>query len=172
MVLGCALELGIPDIIHNHQKPITLQELVSKLNISVDKTLHLQRLMRLLIHQNFFSVTKFHDEEGEDEKEGYVLTVSSKLLLKNSSSPTLPNLLPFVNLMVDHVTTFESLGRNPRFNTLFNDAIVKRSVWFMILYGDCIKARSLKDFTENNMKDERGRRKRRREQEDEEDCMW
>ncbi|KAI3710215.1 hypothetical protein L2E82_39991 [Cichorium intybus] len=153
MVLGCALELGIPDIIHNHQKPITLQELVSKLNISVEKTLHLQRLMRLLIHQNFFSVTKFHDKEGEDEKEGYILTVSSKLLLKNSSSPTLPNLLPFVNLMVDHVyvTTFESLGRwfkgnelnafatahgthiwefadkNPRFNTLFNDAMASNS---------------------------------------------
>ncbi|KAL7593111.1 hypothetical protein Lser_V15G32324 [Lactuca serriola] len=153
MVLGCALELGIPDIIHDHQKPITLQELVSKLNISVEKTLHLKRLMRLLIHSNFFSVAKFHDEEGEDEKEGYVLTVSSKMLLKNNSSPNIPNLLPFASLMVDHVyvSTFQSLGRwfnrnelnafetahgthiwefadkNPRFNQLFNDAMASNS---------------------------------------------
>ncbi|XP_076924804.1 trans-resveratrol di-O-methyltransferase-like [Bidens hawaiensis] len=74
MSLGCALELGIPDIIHNHGKPITIQELVSKLNIPIEKTLHLQRLMRFLIHSNFFSLTKLHDQEDE----GYILTTASK----------------------------------------------------------------------------------------------
>ncbi|KAL4563263.1 hypothetical protein LXL04_027303 [Taraxacum kok-saghyz] len=153
MALKSALDLGIPDIIHNHQKPITLHELVLKLNLSIEKTLPLKRLMRLLIHSNFFSITKFHDEGHEDEKEGYVLTVSSKLLLKNSSSSNLPNLLPFVNLMVDpvYITTFQSLGswftknelnafetahgthiwefgdKNPRFNKLFNDAMASNS---------------------------------------------
>nr|GEX62948.1 trans-resveratrol di-O-methyltransferase-like [Tanacetum cinerariifolium] len=70
MSLKCALELGIPDIIHDHEKPITIQELVSKLNFPVEKTHNLQRLMRLLIHENFFSITKFHDQEGEEDKEG------------------------------------------------------------------------------------------------------
>ncbi|GJZ57268.1 trans-resveratrol di-O-methyltransferase-like protein [Tanacetum coccineum] len=46
MSLKCALELGIPDIIHDHEKPITIQELVSKLNFPVEKTHNLQRLMR------------------------------------------------------------------------------------------------------------------------------
>ncbi|KAL4563262.1 hypothetical protein LXL04_027302 [Taraxacum kok-saghyz] len=152
MVLGCAIELGIPDIVHNHQKPITLEELVSKLNLSIEKTFHLQRLMRLLIHSNFFSIAKF-DEEGEDEKEGYVLTVSSKLLLKNSSSPNLPNLSLFSMFLVDtiFISTFQSLAmwlkrndtnaletahgtniwefidKNPRFNKLFNDAMASNS---------------------------------------------
>ncbi|GJW69858.1 probable O-methyltransferase 3 [Tanacetum coccineum] len=152
MALRCALELGIPDIIVNHDKPITLQELVSKLNLPIEKTLHLKRLMRLLIHSNFFNVTKFHDQDGDNEKEGYVLTLSSKLLLKNTSknSPNLPNLLPYANSILDHVSmsAFNFLGSwfkgnestvfetafgtsiweffangNPRLNKLFNDAM-------------------------------------------------
>nr|WIF29799.1 OMT1 [Chrysanthemum indicum]WIF29801.1 OMT3 [Chrysanthemum indicum] len=151
MALRCALELGIPDIIVNHEKPITLQELVSKLNLPIEKTLHLKRLMRLLIHSNFFNVTKFHDQDGENEKEGYVLTVSSKLLLKNTSKniPNLPSLLPYANLILDlelmtpinflgswfkgnESTAFETAfgtsiwefaNENPRLNKLFNDAM-------------------------------------------------
>ncbi|KAM0071772.1 putative isoflavone 7-O-methyltransferase [Helianthus debilis subsp. tardiflorus] len=72
MSLGCVLELGIPDIVYNYGKPITIQELVSKLNLPIDKTCHLQQLMRLLIHFNFFSVTKLHDQDDE----GYVLTAA------------------------------------------------------------------------------------------------
>ncbi|KAI3741686.1 hypothetical protein L1987_59360 [Smallanthus sonchifolius] len=100
--LGCALELSIPDIIHNHGKPIMIQQLVSELNIPVEKTLHLQRVMRLLTHSKFFSFTQLHAREDKDEKEGYVLTASSKLLLKNTSE-NLPNFLPFVNLSLDPV---------------------------------------------------------------------
>ncbi|KAK9055918.1 hypothetical protein SSX86_027005 [Deinandra increscens subsp. villosa] len=164
MSLGCALELGIPDIVHNHGKPITIQELVSNLNLPIDKTHHLQRLMRLLIHSNFFSITKIHGQEDEDEKEGYVLTASSKLLLKNNQ-PNGPNLLPFANLVLDpvFVTPWQSLGKwfhgtestvfetdhgipmwefakqNPGFNGLFNDAMASDSRMMSLLVKDCDK---------------------------------
>lgn len=159
MSLKCALELGIPDIIHDHEKPITIQELVSKLNFPVEKTHNLQRLMRLLIHENFFSITKFHDQEGEEEKEGYVLTVSSKLLLKKTNERSL---LPFANLVLDpvFVTPWESLSKwfngnestvfetahgtpmweyankNPGFNKLFNDAMASDSQMMSLVVKD------------------------------------
>ncbi|XP_071714830.1 trans-resveratrol di-O-methyltransferase-like [Rutidosis leptorrhynchoides] len=167
MSLGCALELGIPNIIHDHERPITIQELVSKLNLPITKTLHLQRLMRLLIHSKFFSITKFHDQENEDEKEGYVLTVASKLLLKNNNtsenSQNQPNLLPFANLILDPVlmtpwqflgkwfngnesTVFETAhgtpmwefaNKNPGFNELFNDAMASDSRMMSLVVKDC-----------------------------------
>ncbi|KAK1420418.1 hypothetical protein QVD17_21997 [Tagetes erecta] len=85
--------------------------------------------MRLLIHSNFFSVTKFeHGQEGEDEMEGYALTASSKLLLKNTSknSQNVPNLLSFANLILDpiFVTPWQFLGKWFRGNesTVFETA--------------------------------------------------
>lgn len=59
MSLGCAVELGIPDIIHAHNRPITPQELVSSLKLPTNKTDHLRRLMSLLVHSKFFATTKF-----------------------------------------------------------------------------------------------------------------
>ncbi|MFS7931248.1 putative O-methyltransferase domain, plant methyltransferase dimerization [Helianthus anomalus] len=158
MSLGCALELGIPDIVHNYGKPITIQELVSKLNLPIDKTGHLQQLMRLLIHFNFFSVTKLHDQDDE----GYVLTAASKLLL-NDTSKNSQNLLPFVSLALDPVimtpwrflgkwfkgnesTVFETAhgipfwefaNRNPVFNGRFNDAMASDSHLMSLVIKDC-----------------------------------
>ncbi|KAJ7947037.1 O-methyltransferase [Quillaja saponaria] len=82
MTLRCAVQLGIPDIIDNHGQPITLRELVLALQVDQTKTSHLQRLMRLLVHNGFFGITKVHDDSRE-EKEAYVLTPPSKLLLKS-----------------------------------------------------------------------------------------
>ncbi|KAK1420416.1 hypothetical protein QVD17_21991 [Tagetes erecta] len=165
MSLGCALELGIPNIIHGYGKPITIQELVLKLNLPIEKTLYLQQLMRLLIHSNFFSVIKLHSHEDVDEKEGYVLTTSSKLLLKNTSESLqkVPNLLPFTNLILDPVimTPWQFLGKwfhrsestafeiahgiplwefankNPRFNENFNDAMASDSQMMSLVAKDC-----------------------------------
>lgn len=82
--LKCAVELGIPDIIHNRGRPITLPELVSALEFQPNKTNCLGRIMRLLVHSGFFSTTKVHSSR-EEENEAYVLTSASKLLLKNKS---------------------------------------------------------------------------------------
>ncbi|KAK9131987.1 hypothetical protein Scep_011515 [Stephania cephalantha] len=84
MSLKCAVELSIPDIIHNHHgKPMTHSELVTALQIPQSRSAHLYRLMRILVHNGFFATQKVHDH---DDQEGYVLTLSSKLLLKDQKS--------------------------------------------------------------------------------------
>ncbi|KAK9131941.1 hypothetical protein Scep_011469 [Stephania cephalantha] len=84
--LKCAVELGIPGIIHNHKKPMTHSELVNALQIPGSRSSHLRRLMRMLVHDGFFVMQKVHDHREnlrEDDDEGYVLTRSTKLLLKD-----------------------------------------------------------------------------------------
>nr|WMY23404.1 COMT protein [Stephania japonica] len=88
MSLKCAVELRIPDIIHNHKKPMTCSELVNALQIHESRSTHLYRLMRILVHNGFFALQKIHSDdhlrgEEQDDGEGYVLTTISKLLLKN-----------------------------------------------------------------------------------------
>ncbi|XP_056695889.1 trans-resveratrol di-O-methyltransferase isoform X2 [Spinacia oleracea] len=57
MALKCAIQLGIPDAIHKHGKPMTLIELADSLSVHPDKAPCLRQLMRLLVHSNFFSTT-------------------------------------------------------------------------------------------------------------------
>ncbi|XP_059658749.1 trans-resveratrol di-O-methyltransferase-like [Cornus florida] len=142
MCLSSALQLGIPDIIHNHKQPITLPQLVTTLQLPPTKTSHVHRLMRLLVHSNFFATTKIHVNQEEEEEEGYVLTPCSKLLLKDE----LITLAPFVQAMVhpglftpwqflgdwfrsDEINAFETAhgvkmwefgDQNPEFNNIFN----------------------------------------------------
>ncbi|KAK4361153.1 hypothetical protein RND71_020105 [Anisodus tanguticus] len=142
MVLGCAIQLGIPDIIHNHKQPMKLS-LVSELKLPPTKSNGIHRLMRLLVYSGFFATTKKPDEN----EEGYVLTVSSKLLLKRE----IPNLSPFVRAMVDPVMVnpwhsfgdwflgnetnpfetvlgelmWEFCDQNTRFNQVFNEGMAK-----------------------------------------------
>ncbi|XP_052178648.1 trans-resveratrol di-O-methyltransferase-like [Diospyros lotus] len=71
--LRCAVQLGIPDVIHRHGKPMALSELVAALPIKQSKAHGIHRLMRVLVHSGFFA-----EQEG-----GYVLTLASRLLLKD-----------------------------------------------------------------------------------------
>ncbi|RAL49682.1 hypothetical protein DM860_001973 [Cuscuta australis] len=97
MVLCLAIQLNIPDIIHAHGKPITVPHLLSALKLAPAKSHFIRSLMRLLTHNGFFDSRKINEE---DEEEGYVLTASSRLLLKNQ----VPNLSPFVLIMTEQVT--------------------------------------------------------------------
>ncbi|OVA03035.1 O-methyltransferase [Macleaya cordata] len=81
MSLKCAVELGIPDIIHNHGKPMPLSDLVEALSLPPSKTENVYRLMRLLVHSGLFAKQKI--DENQDE-EGYLLTTSSNFLLHNT----------------------------------------------------------------------------------------
>ncbi|KAG9459281.1 hypothetical protein H6P81_003789 [Aristolochia fimbriata] len=95
MSLKCAVELGIPDIIHKHGRPINLPTLAAAIPIPVDKTDHLHRLMRVLVHTGIFSS---HDEEAEKE-ELYALTPFSRILVrdnKDCQSPMLKILDPAI----------------------------------------------------------------------------
>nr|GME16396.1 probable O-methyltransferase 3 [Ipomoea batatas] len=48
--LKCAVEIGIPDIIHKHAKPMPLSHLISALPIHPSKVPYIHRLTRFLVH--------------------------------------------------------------------------------------------------------------------------
>ncbi|CAK9316186.1 unnamed protein product [Citrullus colocynthis] len=88
MSLKCAIQLGIPDAIHGHgPNPMPLSLLVSTLQLHSNKTQFIYRLMRLLTHSGFFVV----------QEEGYILTNSSRLLLKNNPCAVSPFLLSMLD---------------------------------------------------------------------------
>jgi len=78
--LKCAIDLSIPDIIHNYGQPMPLSKLIASLPIHPSKTCFISRLMRILTHSDFFS--EHHATENEHEVM-YDLTDASKLLLKD-----------------------------------------------------------------------------------------
>ncbi|XP_021775650.1 trans-resveratrol di-O-methyltransferase-like [Chenopodium quinoa] len=78
MALKCAIQLGIPDTIHKHGKPMTLKELANSLPIIPNKATSLSRLMRLLVSSKFFSMKTLANGE-----EGFALNLSYQLLLKD-----------------------------------------------------------------------------------------
>ncbi|KAK6157205.1 hypothetical protein DH2020_011453 [Rehmannia glutinosa] len=97
MSLKCAVQLRIPDIIHKHQKPMTLSELIDALpNINRAKFHYVERLMRILIHSKFFTKV-----EISEDKQGYWLTPSSLHLIKDEPM----NVTPFVLAMLDPILT-------------------------------------------------------------------
>ncbi|KAK6120704.1 hypothetical protein DH2020_045556 [Rehmannia glutinosa] len=72
MSLKCAIQLGIPDIIHKHNRPITLSQLVNALPINKLKSQCLDRLMRILTHSKFFVKVKIsEDGNGNEDEDGY-----------------------------------------------------------------------------------------------------
>jgi hypothetical protein len=74
--LKTAVELGIPDAVHNHGKPITLTELAAAVSIPSARLDHFRRLMTLLVHNGFFSEAT--SATGEPL---YSLTTNSLLLI-------------------------------------------------------------------------------------------
>ncbi|KAH0688119.1 hypothetical protein KY284_018672 [Solanum tuberosum] len=82
MSLKCAIQLGIPDIIHSHGRAMTLSDLVNTLSINKSRGQDcVYRLMRILIHAGLFI---------EEEEEGYLLTPNSRLLLKDEPLSLVP----------------------------------------------------------------------------------
>ncbi|KAG7962414.1 hypothetical protein I3843_09G064900 [Carya illinoinensis] len=157
MSLGCAIQLGIPDIIHSHGQPMTLPQLVSKLHIDPKKTICVHRLMRLLSHSGFFTKTTTVHEDREEE-EAYALTPSSRLVLKDDRT----SLSPFVVAMLDPalVNPWYSLGdwfrgteltpfakahgmglwdycnENPEYGDTFNEAMASDSQFMRLVVKD------------------------------------
>uniref|UniRef100_A0A803L3F6 Uncharacterized protein n=1 Tax=Chenopodium quinoa TaxID=63459 RepID=A0A803L3F6_CHEQI len=140
MALKCAIQLGIPDAIQKHGRPMTLVELGTSLSFHPNKALSLGQLMRLLVHSNFFSKQLLSSSE-----EAFELTLKSQLLLKDHPF----SLVPFVLMVLDPIfvesshylsswfqndddTPFHTAHRKslweciscvPEFNKLFNDAM-------------------------------------------------
>lgn len=91
--LKCAIELGIPDIIHKHRKPITLSRLSAALSIPPSRIPCIQCLMRLLVQSKFFA------NERSKEEVAYSLTTFFEILLSEKSICV----SPFVLLMMDQI---------------------------------------------------------------------
>jgi len=147
MTLKCAVQLGIPDVIQKHGKPMTLSELVSALPIHPSKAQYVHRLMRILVHSGFFSQQNLN---GVHNQEAYSLTQSTRLLLKDNPWNMRPLLLfeldsvltkPWDCLStwfrndeatafsVAHENTFwEYAGQDPRIKNLFNEAMASDSI--------------------------------------------
>ncbi|KAL3632300.1 hypothetical protein CASFOL_025284 [Castilleja foliolosa] len=92
MSLKCALQLGIPDVIHKHGKPMSISRLADALSINDRKSHGLRRLMRILTHSKFFAKVKIPNDEL-----GYCLTSASRLLLRDEPF----SIAPFVLAMLD-----------------------------------------------------------------------
>ncbi|CAN1123592.1 Trans-resveratrol di-O-methyltransferase [Linum perenne] len=80
MSLKCAVQLGIPDAVNSHGKPITLPDLVAALKIPPTKTPYLHRLVRVLVHSGFLSVSDDDVHAGSS----YSLTRAGQLLVKEN----------------------------------------------------------------------------------------
>ena len=142
MSLKCAIDLGIPDIIQNHGKPMTVTDLVAALPINATKTCSIYRLMRILVHSGFFSQQKLGNDPQE---QGYVVTNASRLLLKSEPLSVTPLAKAALDPIMtkpwhflgtwfqnDDSTAFNTAhGRNywdygvhnPNFSHLFNEAM-------------------------------------------------
>ncbi|KAK7246433.1 hypothetical protein RIF29_41301 [Crotalaria pallida] len=157
MSLKSAVHLGIPDIIHNHGKPITIPQLVSALKIHPSKSTHVYRLMRLLVHAGFFTTSKVVVDEKEEVV--YDLTPSSRLLIKDN----IPNMSPYVKAMfhpalvhsseylgewfhTNEQTPFQTaygmsywdyLGQDQEFNSQFDEAMISDSGMMNLVIKDC-----------------------------------
>lgn len=145
MSLKCAIQLGIPDTIQNHGKPMTLSDLIAALPIHPSKTSSVYRLMRMLLQSGFFAQQKVGENEEEEEEEGYILTPASRLLLKDNPLSVSPFLLAMLDPVLTkpwhHMSTWfqnedptsfytahgESLwqygAHEQRFNNLFNEGM-------------------------------------------------
>ncbi|OWM64333.1 hypothetical protein CDL15_Pgr010124 [Punica granatum] len=165
MSLKCALQLGIPDIIHDHGGPMTIGELVSALSVHSGKAHCIFRLMRILVHSGFFEQTSLRVVANDDREEvGYALNNVSSLLLKDNPLSTRPFTLTmldpaltdswhclgawFLNddptpFSTEHGSLFwEHTGYEPELNLLFNNAMASdaRLVATEVLGSDCKRA--------------------------------
>ncbi|KAM7271782.1 hypothetical protein ACFE04_030996 [Oxalis oulophora] len=140
MTLKWAVELNIPDIIHNHGKPMTMDELLTFLPINPIKAPYVHRLMRILTHSGFLALTDNH--QGE---KGYELTPPSLLLVKSNpfsqssylhmaTGPVLTNPWQYLStwfqnddlnsLYTAHGTTLYDYAKtNFKFSDVFNESM-------------------------------------------------
>ncbi|XP_026452333.1 trans-resveratrol di-O-methyltransferase-like [Papaver somniferum] len=141
MAIKCVVELGIPNIIHSHGKPMPLYSLVDALSLPPTKTEYLNRLMRLMVYSGIFSTESL---EKNQEDKGYILTATSKLLInttKTTSSAVIFLIDPFTMSpfyflsawfrgsgstpfeAAHGMTIWNALEQNPEIRKTFHDAM-------------------------------------------------
>ncbi|CAJ1978865.1 unnamed protein product [Sphenostylis stenocarpa] len=146
MSLKCAVDLNIPDIIHEYGKPMPLSKLIASLKINPSKTCFIYRLMRILTLSDFFCE---HDVTENELEVRYGLTDVSKLLLKDHPfslrcfpqfvhppvvinswfqfSTWLTNEDPTAFHTANGMGFWDFAAREPKFNHLFSEAMASDS---------------------------------------------
>ncbi|KAI3930892.1 hypothetical protein MKX01_006944 [Papaver californicum] len=151
MSLKCVVQLGIPDIIHTHGKPMTLSSLAEALSLPSARIDPLERLMRFMIHSGFFGMQSLLGETDQEQDQGYILTATSRLLVKANNANTMSSVVlamvnpfmvsslhslstwfqhgsesaPFVD--AHGMTLWNVLERNPDFGNNFHDSMANDS---------------------------------------------
>ncbi|XP_072071310.1 isoflavone 7-O-methyltransferase isoform X2 [Arachis hypogaea] len=164
MCLKWIVDFRIPNIIHNHGKPITLLELVSVLKIPSAKVDSTDLFMHYMAHNGFFDIVTIHGDDDsnqeEEEKEAFALTAASELLIKGTENPSIS---PVVEMFLDDPTLsssihhlnkwfydenrplyeitlgkplWEFLDKNPANLSLFNDAMASDSQMIKLALKD------------------------------------
>ncbi|KAM7259284.1 hypothetical protein ACFE04_015025 [Oxalis oulophora] len=140
MILKWAVELNILDIIYNHGKPMTIDELLAFLPINPIKAPYVYRLMRILTHSGFFTLTD--NQQGE---KGYELTPPSLLLVKSNPfsqssflqmaiGPVIINPWQYLSTWFQNddlnpfytahgTTMYDYANNNSKFNDVFNESM-------------------------------------------------
>ncbi|XP_028786716.1 probable O-methyltransferase 3 [Neltuma alba] len=147
MCLKCAVQLGIPDLIHNHPQPfMALSQLTASLPINPAKANSIRQLMSILTHSGFFHKKKPNEDGEEEEEESYAMTYAGRLLVKDNPLSMTSSLLlsldpiqmePWHHLSTwfqnDHPTAYhtahgmaiwEYASHNSKLNNLFNNAML------------------------------------------------
>lgn len=155
MSVKWALDLKIPDIIHNHGQAITHSELISALKVPQSKETCVHRLMRLLAHIDFFAIVKI-----DETKEGYALTPTSQLLVSTTdhclssmvrllNTPTLVDSynhlgkwtcgedLTIVETALGPESYWDFIHQNSSYLKTFNDAMESDSHVVRLALRDC-----------------------------------
>ncbi|MCD7470164.1 hypothetical protein HAX54_009834 [Datura stramonium] len=155
--IKCAIELGIPDVLHKNANPImSLSDLVANLpNLNPSKASFIPILMRILVHSGLFN---YHQQQGD----GYSLTGVGRLLLEDdpfskrsfflfAEHPVVLNTTVSVSnwLRDDLPTAFETAhgkshwdycAEEPEFSGFFDNAMTSDSRLISnLLISDCCK---------------------------------
>ncbi|RXI08829.1 hypothetical protein DVH24_022973 [Malus domestica] len=132
MALKCAAQLGIPDVIHNHGQPISLSELIAALNVHPSRAHFVSRLMRILVHSDFFAQHHHvhHDCDDVEEEEAVVLLyqvlttpfhLMGAWLQMNGGDDPATICTPFE--MENGMPFWDLAAQEPRFGNLFDEAM-------------------------------------------------
>ncbi|GMH07281.1 hypothetical protein Nepgr_009121 [Nepenthes gracilis] len=146
-VTKCAVQLGIPDTIQRHGKPMSLAELEAAICINQEKTQSLGQLMRVLTQSGFFE--KKFIIKSNDKEVGYALTKAGQLLVRENPLAVTPFMLAILDqdaqkpwhylsnwfqnrdrsaFQTAHGKTVWELANNmPKFNDYFNEAMASDS---------------------------------------------
>ncbi|KAJ9563055.1 hypothetical protein OSB04_008215 [Centaurea solstitialis] len=107
VAIRCALELNIPDIINDHDGPVTLAQIAHGINSPSLNVDGLSRLMAFLVHKQIFD--QVHHDQPETNEPLYNLNPCSKWLVKDPNT----SIAPLVMVVTDvHLRSFlDNLSR-------------------------------------------------------------